>query len=323
MAINTSTSASAAISQMWEKNALEKLVAQTHLYSMSYKKIMPAGGGKTINWVRFPVAAADLTPNPEGTIPAAETMTPGAITATLQQYVHAVTFSDLLKIETFVKGGIEDAALQYVTQKMQYTIDKLAQAEVNSTTTTFGTNLFAGNGAASIGALVAADVLKASDMRRMTSILSRNNAPRYNGNKYKFYVNSSSLYDLRSESGTGSFLDLSKYTDPGYKQILEGFSGEIWQTEIFESSLLPSGPDGAAGITVYYSYMLSDQALGCVELEGRNMKILRSAGEPSVYNVGGTVGGAVAANYSIVFKNLSDAGSQSARILRIGAASAI
>ncbi len=326
MAINTSSNSQAAIREFWETKSIEKMIAPTQIYEASWKKTMNNGNGPVINWVRFPIAAADTTPNPEGTIPTPEAMPPSNVTATLQQYVHGVTFSDLLKLETYVEGGMEEQALEYVTQKMNYTTQTLASTEITSSTTTFGTNVYAGNGAASLAAITTADTLKAADIRRMSSTLSKNNAKKFEDKWWKAFINSWSAFDLKSETGTGSFLELSKYTIPGKEDIDNGLVGNIWQTKIFETSLLPTEAVGAGGaITGYNNFFLSDAALGSVVLQGRNFKILRTGGNgdnTDFYNYAATIGGAVAANYSIVFKNLTNA-AEGQRILRVVAASAL
>jgi len=143
MATTTTLNSSAAISQYWKKIALDKLEAETHLYKMSWKNEVPSGNGKIINWVRFPLASADTTPAVEGSPVAPETLSSTNFNATMQQYVAAVSFSDVLQEETFVEGGMEEQAATFIAQKLKYTIDALCRAEINSTTVTAGSNLLA------------------------------------------------------------------------------------------------------------------------------------------------------------------------------------
>lgn len=329
MATSTTLNSSAAISQYWHKVALDKLEAETHLYKMGWKDtVVPGGNGKVVNWVRFPLAAADTTPAVEGSPVAPETLTSSNITTTLQQYVAAVAFSDVLQEETFVEGGMEEQAATYIAQKLKYTIDALCRTEVNSSTVTAGSNLLAplSVSGGAISSIVAGSTLTGADVRRLRARLANANVPKFNGDKYVLIIHTAVEYDLRSESGAGSYLDLNKYTESGVKDIKAGLVGDIFGVSIYSSSLMPSGPDGSGGVTVYYSYAFGDESLGIAQLRGKRMEIIRKKGGDAgnTYDLANQIGGAVAYNTLFAVKNLSEGTTAStSRIIRQGAASAL
>ncbi len=328
MATTTTLNSSAAISQYWKKIALDKLEAETHLYKMSWKNEVPSGNGKIINWVRFPLASADTTPAVEGSPVAPETLSSTNFNATMQQYVAAVSFSDVLQEETFVEGGMEEQAATFIAQKLKYTIDALCRAEINSTTVTAGSNLLAPLSVAggAISSIVAGSTLTASDVRRLRARLANANVPAFKMEKYVLIIHTAVEYDLRSESGAGSYLDLNKYTESGVKDIKAGLVGDIFGVSIYSSSLMPSGPDGSAGVTVYYSYAFGEQSLAVAELGKGRMNIIRKkGGDPgNTYDLANQIGGAVAYNTIFAAKNLSEGTTVStSRIIRQGSSSAL
>lgn len=327
MSVSTTITTSDAISQYWHKKTLNKLEAETHLYTLGWKDtVVPGGNGKTVNWVRFPLAAADVNASVEGVPIVPETLTANNISTTLVQYVAAVSFSDVLQEETFIEGGMEEAAAEFIAQKLKYTIDALNRSEINSTTTSSGNNLFTplSDNTDIISGITPSDVLVAADLRRARSNLANKNVPKFTGEKYAFIIHTACEFDVRSQSAAGSFLDLLKQSDSGIKDIKAGLVGDIFGLSIYASSLMPSALDGTANIRTFKNYAFGEQALGIAELRGKRMEIIRKKGGDSgnTYDLANQIGGAVAYNTVYAVKNLSESASN-ARILRIAAASAL
>jgi N4-gp56 family major capsid protein len=329
MAISTTSTTAQAISAYWHKMALNKLEAETPFYNLGWKDtVVPGGQGKAITWVRFPLAAASLSAATEGVPVTPTTLTAANLTATLVQYVSAVSFSDILQEETFVEGGMEEQAATYIAQQLRYTINGLILAELDASTVTAGGNLLAPLTvvAGTIIGITASDTLTAADLRRARARLANANVPKWKGDKYAFVIHTAVEFDVRSQSAAGSYLDLQKYTESGIKDIKTGLVGDIFGLSIYSSSLNTTGADGAGGLTVYYNYAFGDQAVGVAELRGKRMQIIRKkGGNPgNTYDLADQIGGAVAYNTVFVAKNLSEGTSSAlSRVIRYGAASAL
>jgi len=326
MAQNTTINTSAVIMSWFEKKALTRLVQDTHLHSLSWKRTLETGRGKTVTWVRFGVQAGNTVPLVEGTLVAATSVTAANVTATLNQYGEVFSSSDLLN-DTSVTP-MEEALQDQATQALAYTVDAVIRAEIDSTCVTFNSNLFAANGAASIAAIVAGDTLKAQDLRKQVARLAQTNVPKFDGESYVAVLGVSDAYSIRSETAAGAFLTLAQQSDSGIKIISEdsktinkkkGLVGNMFGLQIYESSLQPVINNGT--VDVSYSYFFGDESIASVSLSSQNMQLFRNKGVSSIYDTLQQIGSTVGYKAYYAAKNLSEVGSD--RILVMGGAVAL
>lgn len=324
MAISTSVNQSALIMQWFEKKALTRLIQETHLYNVSWKRTLETGRGKTVTWVRFGVQAGNTTPLVEGALVTPSNVTSTNITATLYQYGEVFAASDILK-DTSVTP-MEEALQDQATQAMAYTVDALLRNEVMSTCTTFGSNLFAANGAASIAAIAANDYLTAADLRKQVARLAKTNVVKFDGEKYFAIVSASQGYSLRSETAAGAFLDLVKRDAAGIKMISEdsltinktrGLIGDLFGLSLYESSLQPVVSNGTTNVN--YAFFFGDESLASVSLSSQNMQLFRKGPAPGTYDTLEQIGSSVGYKMFYAAKNLSESTALS-RILVMGSA---
>lgn len=327
MAISTSSNNSAVIMQWFEKKTLSRLVQDTHLYSLSWKKTLDTAKGKSVTWVRFGVQPGVTTPITEGSLVAPTSVSSMNVTASLQQYGEVFAAADVLN-DTSVTP-MDEALQDQASQAMAYTTDALIRSEVMSSCTTFNSNLFAGNGAASIAAIVAADTLKAQDLRKAAGMLGNNNVPKFSGDKYAGVVSSTQAYSLRSETGTGSFLDLVKESDEGIRIIdadgktinkKENKIGSIFGLSLYESSLQPVITNGT--VNVNYAFFFGDQSLASVSLSSQNMELIRKRPNGGTYDPLEQIGMVVGYKMMFAAKNLSEqpVATNNQRVLVFGSA---
>lgn len=326
MAMNSTVNTSSLIMAWFEKKALTRLVQDTHLYNLSWKRTLETGRGKTVTWVRFGLQAGNTTPLVEGALVTPTTVSASNVTATLNQYGEVFAASDLLS-DTSVTP-MEEALQDQATQALAYTVDAVIRAEVDSTCVTFGTNLFAANGAASIAAIVAADTLKAQDLRKAVARLAKKNVIKFGGETYAAVLGVADAYSIRSEVASGAFLTLAQQSDSGIKMISEdsktinktkGLVGSMFGLTIYESSLQPIVNNGT--VDVSYSYFFGDEALASVSLSSQNMQLFRNKGVSSIYDTLAQIGQTVGYKAYYAAKNLSESGKD--RILVTGGAAAI
>ncbi len=327
MAISTSVNNSATIMQWFEKKALSRLVQETHLYNLSWKKTLETGRGKSITWVRFGIQPGNTTPITEGALVAPTSVTSNNVTANLLQYGEVFAAADVLN-DTSVTP-MDEALQDQSTQALAYTTDALIRNEVMSSCTTFNSNLFAGNGAASIAALVAADTLHASDLRKAAGYLGNNNVPKFDSERYAAVVSASQGYSLRSESGTGSFLDLVKQNPEGINIIDEdgktinkkkSLIGDMFGLSIYESSLQPVISNGT--VNVNYAFFFGDQSLASCSLSSQNMELIRKKPNGGTYDPLEQIGMVVGYKMFYAAKNLSEqpVATNNQRVLVFGSA---
>jgi N4-gp56 family major capsid protein len=326
MAINTSANTSAVIMSWFEKKTLSRLVQETHLYNLSWKRTLETGRGKTVTWVRFGVQNGNTTPIVEGNLVAPTTVSASNVTASLQQYGEVFAASDLLN-DTSVTP-MEEALQDQATQALAYTVDAVIRAEVDSSCQTFNTNLFAANGAASIAAITSGDTLKAADLRKSVARLAKQSVPKFDSSKYVAVISASQGYDVRSETAAGSFLTLAQQSDSGIKMISEdaktinktkGLIGELFGLAIYESALQPVVNNGT--VDVHYAYFFGDESLASVNLSSQNMQLFRKKPAAGTYDPLEQIGMAVGYKAFFASKNLSETGK--ARILVMGSAVSI
>lgn len=323
MAISTSVNNSATIMQWFEKKALSRLVQDTHLYNLSWKRTLETGRGKTVTWVRFGVQSGSTTPLVEGALVSPTNVSSSNVTASLQQYGEVFAASDVLN-DTSVTP-MEEALQDQATQALAYTVDAVIRAEVDSTCTTFGLNLFAGNGAASIAAIGTGDVLTAADLRKAAARLAQASVPKFEGEKYAAVISAAQGYSIRSETSAGGYLDLAKQSDSGIKIITEdaktinkkkGLIGDLFGLSIYESSLQPVVNNGTTNVN--YAYFFGDESLASVNLSSQNMQLFRKKPGNGTYDPIEQIGMVVGYKAFYAAKNLSESGK--ARIISVGSA---
>jgi len=324
MAISTSVNNSALIMQWFERKALDRLVQDTHLYNLSWKKTLGPASGKSVTFIRFGVQTGSTTALVEGSLVAATNVSSANVVASLQKYDQVFSASDLLMdvSETPMEEVLQDQA----TQAMSYSVDALIRTEVMSSCTTFGLNLFAGNAAASIAAVGAGDVLLAADLRKAVARLANASVPKFEGEKYAAVISAFQGYNVRSETNAGAFLLLAQQSDAGIKIITEdaktinkkkGLVGELFGLSIYESSLQPVINNGT--VDVNYAFFFGDSSLASVSLTSQNMELFRKkAGNSGTYDPLEQIGSIVGYKMTYACKNLSETGK--ARVIVVGSA---
>ncbi len=311
MAISTSVNNSATIMAWFEKKALDREVQETHLYSLSYKQTLETGRGKSVTWVRFGIQAGNTTPLTEGSLVAPTTVSSNNIVANLLQYGEVFAAADVLN-DTSVTP-MEEALQDQAVQAMSYTTDALIRNEVMSSCTTFNSNLFAANGAASVAALVAADTLRAADLRKAAGILGNNNVPKFDGGRYVGVISASQGYSVRSETNAGSFLTIMQQNPKGIEVIDadgkkinkdKSLLGEIFGLALYESSLQPVISNGT--VNVNYGFFFGDNSLAACNLASQNMELFRKRPAGGTYDPLEQIGMIVGYKMFFASKNLSE-----------------
>jgi N4-gp56 family major capsid protein len=176
------------------------------------------------------------------------------VTVTLNEYGNTVL--NTRKLGEFAFSDVDPAIANIVAYNMADSIDKI----VVSTLIT-GTNVIYGGSAAATSAVTAADVIAGEDIRKAVAKLRAANAVPREGMLYAAYMHPEVAHDLRSETGSLSFEDIRKYTDPNVGNILNATTGVYGGAYVVETPRAYTANDGDSSAKVYRTVIAGQQAL--------------------------------------------------------------
>jgi len=258
MAAITRNDLNANILQTWlYRQTLEVFEPQLYFHKYGTKPTVP-GGYNTVSWAKFDQIAASSvttgTTSNDGVTPNDTDFDATVITATPVQYRIVVNLSDQLiqyNVIAFVEG-----ALKAIGDAMARKIDTVIQ-----TTIMAGDNVIyadpANNSARTD--LAATDVLTAQLLNRSNAFLMNKNAPTFDGS-YVAVAHPYQIFDLRSETGTGNWLDVNKYVTAD--KIFKGEIGMLNGVRVVQSQNVQTF---SSTVTVYPCLVLGSGAYGVTE----------------------------------------------------------
>lgn len=231
-------------------------------------------------------AAALLT---EGVTPSETAFTLTNVEVTLAQYGSFALLSDVVLTDSPV-NAVQEAAFE-LGRDLANKADQVIQAAIDA-----GTNVIYGGTATSRVTVAATDIITAAKLAEAVSKLKSNDAPFFDGESYVAIMHPDVAYDLQQESGTGTFIDLNKYTDSQVRKPLKGEMGMLFGARVVASSNVQFFADGGVTTTdVYPTYVVGRDAYATVMSGGMETFIngLGSAGTADPLNQRLSVGGKV------------------------------
>lgn len=228
---------------------------QPNLYFEAIADIqMVSQGNDTDRFALFDqIATSSVTSLTEATNPTgiASTVTVKDITPT--QYGINVEMSDLVVLTTFfdfVKAGSTEVGFA-----MARKIDSVIQTTANA-----GTNVYYGGNATARANVDASDVLDYALLVKAGQKLVKGSAPTFSDGYYRAIGTPEQIYDLKSNTSTGQWVDVSKYAQP--QAFLNGEVGAVNKIRIVQSpnvdtfsstiTVHPMLVAGAGGVRVSY-----------------------------------------------------------------------
>jgi len=263
MALNTNLTSTSglpnAIAIYYDRMLLDRLEAELWFDQFGEKKKLPKNSGNEIKFTRYSNFAANTTPLTEGTVPNGLVLQSTQISAIPVQYGDYVSLSDMLimeSIDPIIKG-----ALEVLGYRAALSLDTI----IRNTLHTAVTNQFAGG---AVSEITTSAVVNASEIRKAVKSLKTGNVrPLADG--FAAIVHPATSFDLQSDSATGGWLDINKYTTTG--PSYRGELGKMYGVRFVESSNVGTGVGAAAAVT-YRNFIFGKGAYGLVELTGMNMK---------------------------------------------------
>lgn len=208
---------------------------------------------KSIQFPKYSRMAVSTTPLDEDKDPASVALADAPILLEPKEYGAVVTTTKLASLQT---GGTADlAAATLVGLNARMTQDALVIEALQATGNTLTINDTA---AASIAGT---EIATRQFLNRFYNKLSRANVPTIGGN-YVAIMHDDVINDLRNDSQAGSWVDVSKYSDPGMV-----FANEVGMIAGFRviknsSASLIVANEGSGNVDNYYSYFLGANGLG-------------------------------------------------------------
>ena len=175
---------------------------------------------------------------------------PNQITVTLQEYGSAVTTTKKLNLTSF--NDVDAALADIIAYNAADSIDAVVASVLTS-----GTNIIYGGTATNNAGITAGSTISVSDIRAAVTNLRSNKALPRIGELYAAYLHPKQTADLRAETGTGGFQDLSKYVDR--TPFVAGAVGVLEGAFIVETPRVPSASNGTT--TVYKAVVAGREAL--------------------------------------------------------------
>jgi N4-gp56 family major capsid protein len=177
---------------------------------------------------------------------------PSQVTVTLQEYGSAVTTTKKLNLTSF--NDVDAALADIIAYNAADSIDQVVAGVL-----TAGTNvIYAGTTATSTNSITAADTITVADIREAVVQLRTNKAVPRIGELYAAYLHPRQSADLRAESGTGGFQELTKYVER--TPFVAGAVGVLEGAFIVETPRVPFAANSGS-VNVYKAVIAGREAL--------------------------------------------------------------
>jgi N4-gp56 family major capsid protein len=184
---------------------------------------------------------------------------PNQITVTLNEYGSAVTTTKKLNMTSF--NDVDAALADIIAYNAADSIDAVVASVLTS-----GTNIIYAGTATSTNTITSSMKMSVQDIREAVTELRTNKALPRIGELYAAYLHPRQTADLRAETGTGGFQDLSKYTDR--TPFVAGAVGVIEGAFVVETPRVPYAANSGS-VNVYKAVIAGREALA--EAQGQDI----------------------------------------------------
>jgi len=189
---------------------------------------------------------------------------PNQITVTLNEYGSAVTTTKKLNMTSF--NDVDTALADIIAYNAADSIDAVVAAVLTGAGST--NIIYGGLTATSTNTITAAATMRVADIREAVTELRTNKALPRIGELYAAYLHPRQTADLRAETGTGGFQDLSKYVDR--TPFVAGAVGVIEGAFVVETPRVPYAVNtNSPAVNVYKAVIAGREALA--EAQGQDI----------------------------------------------------
>jgi len=177
------------------------------------------------------------------------------VSVTLNEYGNTVL--NTRKLGEFAFSDVDPAVANIVAYNMADSIDKIVVSTLIG-----GSNvIYSGTGNTATSGVATGDTISGANIRKAVAKLRAGNVVPKEGMLYAAYMHPEVAHDLRSETGSLTFEDVRKYTDPNVGNILNAVAGVYGGAYIVETPRAYSALDGTSSAKVYRTIVAGQQAL--------------------------------------------------------------
>jgi N4-gp56 family major capsid protein len=176
---------------------------------------------------------------------------PTNVTVTLQEYGNAVTTTKKLNLTSF--NDVDAALADIIAYNAADSLDQIVAGVL-----TGGSNVIYASSATSTNTIAAGMTITTADIREAVVQLRTNKAVPRIGELYAAYLHPRQSADLRAETGTGGFQELSKYVDR--TPFVAGAVGVIEGAFVVETPRVPFAAN-TNSVNVYKAVIAGREAL--------------------------------------------------------------
>jgi N4-gp56 family major capsid protein len=184
---------------------------------------------------------------------------PNQVTVQLNEYGSAVTTTKKLNLTSF--NDVDSALADIIAYNAADSIDAVVAAVL-----TGGSNVIYAGTATTTNTITSSMTISTADIREAVVQLRTNKALPRIGELYAAYLHPRQSADLRAESGTGGFQELTKYVER--TPFTAGAVGVLEGAFIVETPRVPSAANSGS-VTVYKAVVAGREALA--EAMGQNI----------------------------------------------------
>jgi N4-gp56 family major capsid protein len=170
---------------------------------------------------------------------------PSQVTVTLNEYGSAVTTTKKLNLTSF--NDVDSALADIIAYNAADSIDNVVGQVLSAGTNAIYSNGPSGTAPTSSATVLPVDTMTVADIRNAVVSLRTNKALPRMGELYAAYLHPRQSADLRAETGTGGFQELTKYVER--TPFVAGAVGVIEGAFIVETPRVLNGLKLATGIT--------------------------------------------------------------------------
>lgn len=235
-------------------NAMVVYAATPELVADQLVSVSDSGPVKIFQFAKYANLSAISSALTDGADVTPVLLADSVTTITPAEYGNAVTVAKLADLESGNKAGL--AASYLVGRNAGTSIDKRAITVLEA----FSTTVIYPNSATAASNLATADNLDKTFANRLYNKLARTNVPAISGTSYLGIAHDDCLHDLRNDTASGGWTDVSKYADP--QSVLKNEVGMFGGIRWIRSSNVTVTSDSNGAIDSYKVEVCGFNALG-------------------------------------------------------------
>ena len=268
MSYTTTGSNTAHLWSYFNKMTLDVVKQKKVLVDIGDETPLPQGYGKQVIWTKVSRLPSITAATTEGTPPTPRAITSSQITAQVSQYKDAIGWTDLWEA-TNANERIEKELRERVSDQMATSLDIITRDHLLSS---INTTAYV-NDETALSNLSSSDSLSLSEVRQQKLVLEANNVGTHKSGYYVFVGHPNTIYDMKTDTGTGGWIDVHKYTDMGYKKLFNAEVGECDGIKFKSTTLVSNTATGTSGTcTAYYNMIFGYQPFGTTKLYTKGSK---------------------------------------------------